>query len=44
VADSSKDSVTPRLTTVAVTMATVLVSGLFALRSLRLVQPAELLR
>jgi putative ABC transport system permease protein len=28
----------------AITMATVLVSGLFALRSLRLVQPAELLR
>jgi putative ABC transport system permease protein len=30
--------------TLAVTMATVLVSGLFALRSLRLAQPAELLR
>ena len=30
--------------TVGVTLATVLLSGLFALRSLRLVQPAELLR
>jgi putative ABC transport system permease protein len=30
--------------TAAITMATVLMSGLFALRSLRLVQPAELLR